>query len=119
MDQVINFALRVNAEKTAFEVQLNTSTGPVEVALSPEVASDLAALLVRSGAESGIAELAQVAQAFSVEEVNFRLYNGALVLVQELQAGLALTSSVDREKLLELQEQIHQLLQGASPRVIQ
>lgn len=119
MNQIQSIALRTNSNSTAFEVLLNTAKGPIPVSMSPEVAGTLAIALVRSGAESGDHTLALVAQPFVVEDVNFRLHQGQLVLVQALQGGIALTSSIDQQKLLDLQQQIDQLLAGAKPPTVQ
>lgn len=119
MTEVESFALRVNQNKTGFEVRLQTSAGSIELSLSPEVAGNLALALVRSGAESGEHKLAQVAQPFVVEDANFRMHQGQLVLVQELQGGIALTSNMDQQKLLDLELQIEQLLAGTKPPTVQ
>lgn len=119
MQKIDKFALRTNSKVPSFELQLTTSTEPIEVSLSPEIAGQLALSLVRLGGASGVAALAQVGAPFVVENVSFRLYNGALVLLQELQGGMALYSNVDQHQLLAIREEIDQLLSGHSPPSLQ
>ena len=119
MDEIQSFSMRVNPERKQFEVQLNLANGQTTASISPALAGELVLALVRSGAESGEYTLAQVAQPFVVEDVNFRLHQGQLVLVQALQGGFALTSNVDQQKLIDLHHQIEQLLAGAKPPIVQ
>ncbi|UIS65442.1 viron-encapsulated RNA polymerase [Acidovorax phage AP1] len=115
MQKIKTFALRTNEEVPAFELKLNTDIAPIEVSLSPEIAGQLALALVQCGGQSGVAALAQVGAPFVVQHVSFRLYNGSLVLLQELQGGMALYSSIDRNELLGLRDEIDRLLEGHSP----
>lgn len=119
MKKVLRVMVRVSEGAPGIDIALKTADGHQEFTMEPEIAGHLAVGILSTAAAAEDARVAQVAAILATEKVSLREHHGVTVLLQELQSGLALTSTLDRQELEQLRDQIDAVLDGQTPPSIQ